>query len=391
MKLSIRNVINGLAATAVLIGSGLVLPAVAHAGNESAARTARSAASTAPPPTGGAYTFDNASADTLQLIANNRTGQITAPPTIAPNTSVEMDEAYGQSGYLAYTVQRGGVTVPGHFLVILVTESDGTDRPPICDSSGLPSGISCKATGPATITFTDSALGSGPPVAISGVTQNGIRGSLTLTSSSASGGTFTTPPGRVVRSQAKDPWAATVPAGGSVSLTYRFSGRHTVTFTNPAAGSGTCTITPADPGYTCIAGAADGNVTDSITQSPISQFPPVTGQTVNGTAGTMALTGTTDHGGTFTTPPAGTLGTGATDHWVATVPASGAIAVTYAFDGVHSVTFTDAGTSQNCAIAPADPGYSCTTGGTTQAPIDTLIGPVPVAISGVTRTTPSAR
>ena len=77
----------------------------------------------------------------------------------------------------------------------------------------------------------------------------------------------------------------------------------------------------------------------------------------------------------LTTPPAGTLGTGATDHWVATAAASGAITITYAFDGAHGVTFTDAGTSQNCTITPADPGYSCTIGGTPQAPVDTLTGP----------------
>jgi hypothetical protein len=75
-----------------------------------------------------------------------------------------------------------------------------------------------------------------------------------------------------------------------------------------------------------------------------------------------------DQGGTFTTPPASSLGTGATDHWTATAPSSGAITITYAFDGTHSVTFTDAGTTQSCAITPAGPGYTCTTGGTTEAP-----------------------
>jgi hypothetical protein len=106
----------------------------------------------------------------------------------------------------------------------------------------------------------------------------------------------------------------------------------------------------------------------------VSQVPPVTGETVNDTAGALTLTSASDPGGTFTTPPAGTLGTGATDHWTATVPSSGAITVTYAFDGAHSVTFTDAGTSLNCAITPVDPGYACTASGSPQAPVDTLTG-----------------
>ena len=48
-----------------------------------------------------------------------------------------------------------------------------------------------------------------------------------------------------------DHWSATVPAGGSATLTYAIDGTHSVTFTNPAAGGGTCAITPADPGYSC--------------------------------------------------------------------------------------------------------------------------------------------
>ncbi len=171
MRLRIRELTGGLAAAAVLTGSGLLLPAVAHAdAQQGAAGAARGAATAAPPPTGGMYTFDNASADPLQLITGNRVGQITAPLTIAANTSAEIDEAYGQQGYVAYTVHRGSVTLSGQILVILTTESDGTDRPPICSASGLPTGVSCKATGTTTITFTDSVLGSSPPVAISGAT-----------------------------------------------------------------------------------------------------------------------------------------------------------------------------------------------------------------------------
>lgn len=208
------------------------------------------------------------------------------------------------------------------------------------------------------------------PVSVAGVTENDTFGPLTLASSSASGGTFTTPPHPVVQGQGRDSWDATVPSDGSVALAYRFDGAHTVTFTDPADSAGTCKITPADPTYHCSAQTVAGTVTDVI-----SQAPPIAGETVNHTAGTMTLTGTSDPGGTFTTPPASSLASGAASNWVATEPTSGPVTLAYAFDGAHTVTFTDAGTSQSCSITPADPGYACTTGGTTSAPVYTLTGP----------------
>jgi hypothetical protein len=212
-------------------------------------------------------------------------------------------------------------------------------------------------------------VGAGPAVAVAGVTENDTFGPLTLVSSSASGGTFTTPPHPVVPALTRDSWDATVP-DGSVTLAYQFDGDHTVTFTDPADSTGTCAITPADPTYHCSVQTVAGTVTDFI-----SQAPPIAGKTVNHTAGTMTLTGTSDPGGTFTTPPASSLASGAASNWVATEPASGPVTLAYQFDGAHTVTFTDAGTSQSCTITPADPGYACTTNGTPSAPVDTLTGP----------------
>ena len=190
MTLRIRVFIGGLAAAAVLVGGGLALPAVAHAGvRASGAGGAGGGARAELAPTGGIYTFDNESADTLQLIPNSVTGPITAPQTIAAMTTAEIDEVAGGSGFAAYSIHRGSVTLPGYLLVILRTDADGTDHVPACDAHGVTRGVSCTASG---VTITLTVL---PPASVTGETVNDTAGTLTLASSAN--------PGRDVRRAAQ--------------------------------------------------------------------------------------------------------------------------------------------------------------------------------------------
>ena len=109
-----------------------------------------------------------------------------------------------------------------------------------------------------------AAPGSGPgvksspgTVQVSGETDNATDAPITLTGSSAPDGQFTQPPHPSVGPRFADFWSAAVPPAGTVSLTYAFDGSHSVTFTNNAAGGGTCAIAPADPAYACqVAGTA---------------------------------------------------------------------------------------------------------------------------------------
>ncbi len=196
-------------------------------------------------------------------------------------------------------------------------------------------------------------------VQVSGETDDATLVPMTLTVISAPGGQFTAPPHPSVGPQFADFWSATVPAGGTVTLTYAFDGSDSVTFTNNAAGGGTCAITPADPDYTCRVAGTVAHREDILAQPPVQ----VSGDTGNGTGGLMTLTGSSAFGGRFTQPPHPSVGPGISiDHWEAIVPPGGTVILTYAFGGSDSVTFTNnAAGGGTCVITPASANldYDC--------------------------------
>ena len=224
----------------------------------------------------------------------------------------------------------------------------------------------------------------------------------------------TTPAGTVTYSSPTLTWTGTVPATGSVTLTY------TVTVDNPDTGSQilASTVTSASPDSNCPAGSTDPRCTTTVTVSAlaITFATNVTTTTPGGIVritATLANTGQTPYLGitvTFNaagiaddatgngdqTATSGTLAVGATGgSWTGDIPVGGTVTITSTVTvdnpdtGDHLLTGTAVTTApgSNCPAGSTDP--ACTAVTTVLTPalsiITTTTG-TPAAVPGQTIT-----